>query len=124
MSPAAVRLLLDHARAVLIGKHGVPQAPRAAAVLGRQALEDAVNDIYRALGMDLRPATMRSRLVSLRVLAGHAVADLAAIAWHGLSHACHHHAYELTPTVGEVGYLIERVEELVEATASVGGNGS
>lgn len=102
------RDLLRHARETLAG--GVPQAARIAAVLSRQALEDVVDGLLQAIPPG---ATMRSRLISLRIIESSEVADLAAAAWCGLSRVCHHHAYELTPTVGEVEHLIGQVEALI-----------
>ncbi len=49
---------------------------------------------------------MRSQLVVIRVFYGDQVANTANIAWIGLSNACHHHAYELTPTVEEVRHWL------------------
>ncbi|WP_052583683.1 hypothetical protein [Saccharomonospora iraqiensis] len=107
--------LLDHARTVLAGRHTVPaaQVPRAAAILARQALEDAVEARCRAAGAELGGHNQRSRLIVLRMLVGGPVSDSAATAWAGLSRACHHHAYELAPTVGEVAQLIEHVAAVV-----------
>lgn len=108
--------LLRSARAVLDGTHEIAQASRAAAVLARQALEDVVVDLCRSSGADLRATNMRTRLVCLRVLVGETVADLAGSAWSSLSQVCHHHAFQLAPTAGEVGYLIALVEKLISDT--------
>lgn len=107
--------MLDHARQVLDGMHAIPKplAPRAAALLARLALEDTVNSLCDAVGVDLRDARMRSRLITLQVLANEAVAGLAGMTWAGLSNACHHHAYELTPTVGEIQHLVAQVDTLI-----------
>lgn len=119
MTASAAHEILDHARDVLVGKHRFParNAPRAAALLARQALEQAVLDLCSERGAELACATMRSRLIALRGLAGDTIADLANIAWSGLSGCCHHHAYELGPTVGEVSHLIDRVAQLMPTTA-------
>jgi hypothetical protein len=101
-------MILDLARAVLDGRHVVhgPHSARMAALLARQALEGAVGILC---GPTMRRATMRSRLLYLRVLIDPETADCAGIAWNGLSGACHHHAYELSPTPGEVRHLMELV---------------
>ncbi|GAA5038777.1 hypothetical protein [Actinopolymorpha pittospori] len=110
--------LLDHARAVLAGGTVMPKgrATRAAALLARQALEETVQTLCAGAGANLQRATMRSRLISIRFLLDRdradELADLAESAWAGLSGACHHHAFELTPTVGEVRQLIAHVEAL------------
>jgi hypothetical protein len=49
----------------------------------------------------------------LRVLDESEFADAASVAWNGLSNACHHHAYELAPTVGEVRHLCRLVALLL-----------
>ena len=102
------REVLDLARAVLDGRSSVPRAQlsRVAALLARQALEDAVDALC---GPPMSRASMRSRLLYVRVLVDADTADRASSAWLGLSQACHQHAYELTPTPSEVGYLLELV---------------
>lgn len=112
--------ILAHARAVLDGTLPVPKAraPRAAALLARQALEDTVRALCRSVGVDLDRATTRSQLIGIRVLLGATVADIAEVAWSGLSRACHHHAYELAPTEGEVRHLIALVSTLTTYTVA------
>lgn len=106
--------ILDSAQAILDGKTMMPKtrAPRASAMLARQALEDAVRDLCDLAGADVGRATMRSRLIIIRVLLGSGVADLAETAWAGLTRACHHHAYELAPNADEVDHLIGLVSKL------------
>ncbi len=102
------------ARAVLDGRiaFSVAQSARMAALLARQALEDTVMGFC---GQEMSQASMRTRLAYMRVFADSRTADNAAIAWHGLSQACHHHAYELTPSRAEIGHLIELVAALTVA---------
>jgi hypothetical protein len=106
---------LDDARAVLNGKTPVPhgQQARLAAFLGRQALEDIVDSMCKKEDKSLRhPVTMRSRLTVLGITQGSDVARAMEVVWIGLSDACHHHAYELAPTITEVGHLIDIVSAL------------
>lgn len=112
--------ILEQARAILGHEHGFPvlHAPRAAALLTRQALEQVVVELCAELGTDLTGANMRSRLIALRGLRGDAVADLAGLAWSGLSNCCHRHAYELNPTTSEVGHFIDQVTQLVTTAAT------
>ncbi|MEV0328953.1 hypothetical protein AB0H63_21255 [Micromonospora echinospora] len=42
------------------------------------------------------------QLLALRAYTDPETALVARIAWHGLSRAMHHHAYELAPTVTEL----------------------
>lgn len=67
-----------------------------------------------ALGVDIERPSMRSRLLILRSLDTPEGADAAAMAWNRLRNACHHHAYELAPTVDEVRQLCGVVAILLE----------
>ncbi|PRX50871.1 hypothetical protein B0I33_10122 [Prauserella shujinwangii] len=118
--------LVDHARAVLAGRRGIPaaQRTRAAAILARQALEDTTRRLCTAAGADLPGANERSRLIVLRWFVGEGAADLAGAAWWGLSRLCHHHAYELTPTAGEVAHLVDQVASLIDALPGASGAGT
>ena len=85
---------------------------RTAGFLARQALEELIDERCAALGAECRSASMRSKLVILRSLDSSDNADAASVAWNGLSNACHHHAYELAPTVGEIWHLCGLVARL------------
>lgn len=43
-------------------------------------------------------------------------------AWDQLLHACHHHAYELTPMLGEARDLLSRVQAWELADAELSGD--
>src|ERR1044072_7334776 len=103
--------VLELARAVLAGRHSVSssQLPRVAALLARQALEDAVDELC---GPEMRRASMRSRLLHLTVLGDAKAAGKASRARRGLSQAWHQHAYEPSATTAEVGYLMQLVSAL------------
>lgn len=106
--------LLGLADAILDGTITVPgaSAARAAAVIARQVLEEAVERRCQELAGTVARPTFRSQLVLLRELGDPVVADRARVAWDGLSRACHHHSYELQPTVGEVRTLTNLVKEV------------
>lgn len=90
--------------------------PRAAALLGRQALEMAVDEFWAARRIPLDSCPTHQQLICLREYLGDA--DLAGrvhLAWNGLSRACHHHPYELAPTAGELATLVDTVGELLRA---------
>jgi hypothetical protein len=111
-SPATA---LRNAELLLDGDHGTTGgSARLAAFLARQALEELVIQRCVVLGVDIDRPSMRSRLVILRSLDTPERADAAAMAWNRLSNACHHHAYELTPTVAEVRHLCSVVALLLE----------
>jgi hypothetical protein len=109
--PAA---LLALARDVADGRHQVPGMSQARAVclLTRQAFEQVVDTLLDARHLSCPAASMRVRLISL----GQAfesepehVAYRAETAWSRLSAACHHHAYELSPSLREARTLVDDV---------------
>ena len=76
---------------------------RLAAFLARQAVEDLIDARCAELtGVEVVVGTTKSKLAVLKSLdetpAGPAFVD----AWHQLTGFCHHHAYQLSPTVAEV----------------------
>lgn len=104
--------LLDYADEVLDGTVDLgARGPRTAAVLGRLAFEDWLNEasIWLPVGQD-RPTT-NSKLAVLSALRGVEVEDAKRV-WHALSRACHHHAYELQPSTTEVKRLVAAVRQL------------
>ena len=111
---AKAREMLTATQAVLSGDTDIParRRTRAAALLARTALELAVDARLAAEGAGIEKAGMRAKLVCLRALASD-IADDAAVAWAGLSRACHHHAYELAPTAGETRHLADLVERVL-----------
>lgn len=113
------RTMLHTAESVLAGRIAVPPRwrVRAAAVLGRTALECAVQRTLRELiGKPIRTRRMRHQLICLRELSdGADWARDADWAWTALSSACHEHAYELEPTAHELGHLLSLVEHVVSA---------
>lgn len=113
MPPAVV---LRNAELLLDGSLGAAgSSARLAAFLARQALEELVAERCIALNAEAPQASMRSRLVILRSLDTTKRADAAAVAWNRLSNVCHHHAYELAPTVAEVRHLCGVVAVLLES---------
>jgi len=94
--------------ATVILERGGPYGNRAACWIARAALESAVDDILEAERLAAPAATMRSKLTILYVaLEGSQTAGRAEYAWNRLSWACHHHAFQLSPSATEVRDLIE-----------------
>lgn len=90
--------------------------PRAAALLGRQALEMALSAFWhrRADGVQWTP--MRCQLLSLPTFLGDEdLARRTAHAWSALSRACHHQPYDLGPTHEELEGWLTDVWELANA---------
>ena len=81
--------------------------PRAAALLGRQALETALDEWWRAKGIPLNECTTHAQLLCLSTyLRDDDSAGQLRYAWSALTRACHHHPYELPPATGELeGWL-------------------
>lgn len=106
-------LLLARAHALLASPDGaaVGNSARLAAFLARQAVEDLIDARCAALtGVQAVVGTARAKLAVLKSLdttpAGPALID----AWHQLTGFCHHHAYQLSPTVAEVRAQCAAVE--------------
>ena len=92
--------------------------PRAAALLGRQALEMAVDEFWAVRRVPLESCPTRQQLICLREYLGDD--DLAGRvhhAWNALSRACHHHPYELAPTADELEDWVGSVEAFADSTA-------
>ena len=80
--------------------------PRVAAVLGRQALEDALLRLWAGSAPGVEDSSMRAQLLCLGSYTDGDLADRISYAYGGLTRACHHHSYELSPTAEEIiGWL-------------------
>ena len=89
--------------------------PRAAALLIRQALEEAVDAYWTTRQLPLESVSTQTQLVCLRMMtADGTLPGQLHEAWGALSRACHHHPYELAPTAAELGSWLSVVGELVE----------
>lgn len=115
--PSEATTLLALARGVADGRHRLPDMSqaRATCLLARQAFEHTVDALLDARGLACPAAGMRTRLIAL----GQAyqadperVSYRASTAWARLSNACHHHAYELSPSLNEARALVDEVEWL------------
>lgn len=85
----------------------VDRWPRAAAGLGRQALEDALSTFWKKTEPSIADVSMRAQLLSLPVyFPDEKLAEAVSSSWSALSRACHYHPYELPPTQSELeGHL-------------------
>ena len=110
------RGLLDAAEDVLGRPASLPPGvrPRAAAFLGRQALEEGLDRLWaiRAPGLARCPA--RAQLACLPRYIRPGVAEQGAYVWWALSRACHHDPYDLAPTVAEIRDLLAVVWECLD----------
>jgi hypothetical protein len=110
--------ILDAARALL--RHDDPETaglwPRASALLARRAFEATVLRLWDRQERDLQGSPMRVQLICLRSYLGNReLATRASLTWSGLSGACHHHYYELSPTALELEGWFAVVDELIAA---------
>lgn len=120
MTPLAPVQLLDHARRLLDDSAGgtVSAWSRAAALLARQALEEALRRFWRIKAPGVEYTNMRAQLACLRTyLPSDALASDVSFAWYALSRATHHHPYELDPTREELESLLATAERLIDAIA-------
>jgi len=109
---AQARSLLQHPK---VGMEST--WPRAAALLGRQALEEGIDAVLIAEVPpidDLEGERMRPRLVCLGELVDHEEAHEAAWLWSRFSFACHHHPYELAPIAAELTEWIDRTDAFLQ----------
>ena len=88
---------------------------RAVALLTRQALEGALDDLWTVRGVDLSPVSAHAQLICLRAyLDDDALAAEVRYAWGALSRACHHHPYELGPTADELARWVVTLRALIQ----------
>jgi hypothetical protein len=117
LADAAERVLVDPGDA-LFGSWA-----RASALLARQSLETAMDDLWRKRAPIVRQCSTAAQLLVLpSYLRDQEAARDASYAWSALSRACHHHAYELAPTASELRSLItltRRVAGAIEAATTV-----
>ena len=93
--------------------------PRAAVLLARQALEAALDELWRRRAPGVEQCSARAQLLCLpEYLRQGDLAARVSNAWTGLSRACHHHVYELPPTAAELDRWIGMVDELVNCPAT------
>lgn len=87
--------------------------PRAAALLARQAVEDAMAAVLAVRAPGAERCANRPRLLCLREYVPDELAERTSFLWATLSRACHHHPYELSPTSDEITGWIADTEVLV-----------
>ena len=93
---------------------------RAAALLARQALEEHLATLLRAIGPVADDTPFTAQLLALQMV--HDDPELAgrvAYAWAALSRATHHHGYELPATASALRSWMAVVGELVRLGAAL-----
>lgn len=90
---------------------------RAVALLTRQALEGALEELWIGRGVDMSNVSTHAQLICLRAyLCDNSLASDIRYAWGALSRSCHHHPYELAPTAEELARWAATVRALIERT--------
>jgi hypothetical protein len=110
---AGARLRLDHAEQLLTGSDLVGVWPRCTAWLLRLSVEHALAQLWASRYPAVNKCSMRAQLLALTKVVDtdtqHRVSEL----WQILSHAGHHHHYELSPTVAELRTWLTEARLLV-----------
>jgi hypothetical protein len=89
--------------------------PRASALLGRQALEMALDSFWRERRPGVEACSTHAQLLCLREFwPDREEAGRIHHAWTALTRACHHHPYELAPTAAELEAWFSPVDRLAE----------
>ena len=88
--------------------------PRASAILARQALEIALHRFWLHVAPGVQKASARAQLICLAEYVDSRLTSRIRYTWHGLSVACHHHAYDLPPTAQELAGWLTDIEALIE----------
>ena len=90
--------------------------PKVVALLARQSLEEAIDELWAATLPGMAATSARAQLLCLAEFLGdEEVAADAAHAWGWLSGVCHHRAYEVAPTAVELEAAVRAVRRLITA---------
>jgi hypothetical protein len=108
------------ARVVLTRPEAIPTASwsRAVAVLGRQAIERGMTDLWSVVAPPM--TTVRNKkaaFICLRAYIDPALAGRVHYAWGAFSDACHHHVYDLPPSAAELSGWLDITDEFLAAVA-------
>lgn len=89
--------------------------PRAAAVLARQALEETLDELWASRGPGMAECSRKAQFLCLPLYVDPEVASAAYLTWTALSHAVHHHTFELGLTGAELGARLDTIAALRES---------
>jgi hypothetical protein len=107
--------LLEAARRLLTDKDPTSAGlwPRATAMLGRQALEGSLAELWRSLAPGLEEASFKTQFLCLPAFLGNkdALAGRVNHVWWSLTRVCHYNVYRLSPTVEELTDWLETIEQ-------------
>jgi hypothetical protein len=89
----------------------------AAALLVRQALEEALDAFWRRAMPGLEDCSGRSQMIALPFFVESPLAEDVIYAWYRLSSACHAGSYVLGPSLGDIERYSSVVRKLQDAGA-------
>ena len=90
--------------------------PRAAAMLGRQALELAMDRVWEVTAPGMERMSFRCQRLCLGAMLNDALLGRRVEwAWHVLSDACHHGVYDLPPSPRELASALETIWALADS---------
>jgi hypothetical protein len=89
-------------------------AARVAALPVRTALEERLDDLCSSLHERTVKGNGRSKRICVRTLIDEQLGATVDQAYSALSTACHQHAYDLSPTVGEIRHLMGMVTTVLD----------
>lgn len=87
--------------------------PRAAAILGRQALEGSLAELWRSQAPGLEEASFKTQFLCLPAFLGNkdALAGRVNHVWWSLTRVCHYNPYRLSPTIDELTDWLNTIEQ-------------
>jgi len=86
---------------------------RATAWVLRLTVEQAVDQLWARVAPELMRCPMRAQLLALRTFVAVHTAIRVAALWSALSHAAHHHDYEIAPAATELRRWREETAAIV-----------
>ena len=91
------------------------------AILARQALEGALDELWRRCAPGLELCSARAQFICLpsRLPHNRDLGERLSYAWFGLSRACHHRLYELPPTSAELLTWIGTIEAFIVSVEAI-----
>src|SRR2546430_11692800 len=94
---------------------------RAAAMLGRQALEGSLAELWRSQASGLEEASFRTQFLCLPAFLGNkdALAGRVNHVWWSLTRVCHYHPYRLSPTVDELTDWLDTIEQFCKEVRAI-----
>ncbi|MGQ5649908.1 hypothetical protein ACUJ8H_07565 [Streptomyces sp. EKR5.2] len=92
--------------------------PRAAALLLRHALEEALRSYWQRVRPQLARVPTHAQVLCLESYAGAEAARRWSSVWSNLSQACHYHGYELSPVPAELRDWREEVAAVISLLPS------